>query len=124
MSNVYMDPSELRRTAERILGNREFDYRPELDKIRDDILVENDAMAAAMEGQKEGYVYGRSGIGPYHDECVQDLIRMFESIDTGLIAISNVLAAVAEDYAKTDGEAGSDLAATLGYFAMERADQH
>jgi len=77
-----------------------------------------------MGGRKEGYVYGRSGIGTYHDECVKDVVRMFESIDTGLIAISNVLAAVAEDYAKTDGEAGSDLASTLEYFEMERAVQH
>lgn len=116
MSNVYMDPAELRRVAERILGNREFDYWPEFVKIKEDIWVVNDAMTAAVEGPKEGYVYGRSGIGSYHDECLREVVQMFENIDTGLVALSNVFAVAAEDYVKTDGEAGSELAATLDYF--------
>ena len=119
MSNVYMDPTELRRVAERILGNREFDYRPELTRIKEDVQPVDDSMIAATGADKEGYVYGRSGIGRYHDKCVDDVVKMFEDIDTGLIALSNVLAAIAEDYAKTDGEAGADLAATLDYFTPD-----
>jgi len=119
MSNVYMDPRELRRIAERILGNREFDYRPSLNEIRQDIGATPDDFDAAMQDAPEGYVYGRSGIGSYHDQCVNDVVTMFENIDLGLVAISNVFAAVAEDYTKTDGEAGTDLAATLEYFTPD-----
>ncbi|GIG64201.1 hypothetical protein [Phytomonospora endophytica] len=115
MTNVYMDPAELRRIAERLLGDREYDYRVQLSEIHEDLRVGN-ASRFVNGAPNEGYVYGRSGIGAYHDECVEDNVIMFENIDQGLIALANVYAAISEDYTDTDGEAGLELESTMDYF--------
>lgn len=117
---VYMDPGELRRIAERVLGGREFDFRPKLDEIKEQLRTDSDdRFGSAVSSKKNGYIHGVSGIGEYHEKCVQEVSLLFEDADKGMIAFSNFFATLAESYVKTDGEAGSDMSSTMKYFSPE-----
>lgn len=114
--DVFMDPLKLRRIAERMRGDREFDYRPKLDEITKQLTDDGSHREQDLEGRPAGFIYGRSGIGAHHDQCLAEVITLFDSIDKGYIAMSNVLATAAEDFVKTDGDADSEITNSITYF--------
>lgn len=117
MSDIHIEPGRLREIAGRILGDREFDYRPRLDGLLEQFITPTDYAATAMgDNESAGYIYGASQIGTFHDELLAELLKLYEDLDTGMRAVSNVLASAAEDFEATDEDAGDRLADTKQYF--------
>lgn len=114
MTDVHMDPRELRRVAERILGDHEFDYKPALNDIRRKLQPDLDVMAKP----KSGFIYGDGGIGQDHDSCMVNVVQMFNNIERGFVAVSNVLASVSEDFAETDLDSDTNIKAIFKYFTQ------
>ncbi|GLZ77687.1 hypothetical protein Afil01_24940 [Actinorhabdospora filicis] len=110
------DPAMLRYVAGRILGDQQLQFRPRFDELRDQLVEGTTDVDAAMDGRKNGCIYGRTPIGDYHDELRFEMLTMFEGLDRGMVAISNVLASVAEDFSAADAESAGRLTDAAQYF--------
>ncbi|MEV0651179.1 hypothetical protein AB0I28_38595 [Phytomonospora sp. NPDC050363] len=112
MTNIRLDAAELRRVAELALGDLEFDYRPKLLDISEALAPNADVMS----DRHAGYIYGPGGIGAHHDHCVGKMIEFFDNLDAGLIAVTNVLASVSEDFTETDVDSETSISTIMQYF--------
>ena len=124
MGTVHLDAAQLRRIAERLLGDREFDYLPELNKAIKDLQGDTDAADFGAAGNDDsGFIHGISQIGTFHASCMDDTLKFFTDLDRGLVAMSNVLASVAESFTETDVDSAASTSAILQLFTSPHVPQ-